>query len=50
MYRAGFYRTSINLVAFAWTDVAPHLDLLQLNDEIAMTVHIPRRTGVSPGV
>ena len=41
----GHFRTSINLVCFAWSDVADHLDLLQLNDEIAMTVYIPERGG-----
>lgn len=28
--RGGFYRTSINLVAFSWRDIAPHLDLLEV--------------------
>jgi hypothetical protein len=41
---SGFYRTSINLIAFEWMDVASHLDLISLSDEIALTVLIPERT------
>jgi hypothetical protein len=42
---SGFYRTSINLVAFTWNDIKDHIDLLTLNDEIALSVYIPQRNG-----
>ena len=41
----GYYRTSINLVCFGWDDIRPHVDLLAINDEIALTVLIPERAG-----
>jgi hypothetical protein len=43
----GFYRTTINFVAFQLSDIADSIDLLQVHDEITMTVLIPERTQVS---
>ena len=42
----GYYRTSINLMLFAWKDIEKSLDLIELNDELAFTVYIPQRTGI----
>ena len=42
----GYYRTSINLVLFAWSDIRDHMDLLEINDEIAISVLIPERSGM----
>ena len=41
----GYYRISINLVAFTWNDIKDHIDLLKINDEIDISVYIPERTG-----